>query len=75
MESGNVEYNRAIYGIIYCSTYHISPYGLDTIQDFFVRVGHETTYASSGNQHFLHNIMSLSDLLKLLWTSSKIVQF
>ena len=31
MESGNVEYNRAIYGITYRSTYHISPHGFDTV--------------------------------------------
>ena len=25
---------------------------VDTVQDFFIQVGHEATYASSGNKHF-----------------------
>ena len=28
------------------------PSRLDTIQDFFVQVGHETTYAAIENHHF-----------------------
>ena len=27
---------------------------LDTVQDFFDRVGHQTTYAYMGNKHFFH---------------------
>ena len=26
---------------------------LDTVQDFFDQVGHQTTYASMGNKHFI----------------------
>jgi hypothetical protein len=36
---------------------------------FFVQVGHETSYASSGNTHFFTKSLSSSDLLKLLRTS------
>ena len=33
---------------------------VDTVQDFFTRVGHETTDVSSGNPHFF----AISDLLQ-----------
>ena len=32
---------------------------LDTIQDIFVRVGHETTYAAIGNHNFFTNVIVL----------------
>ena len=32
---------------------------------FFDQVGHQTTYASIGNKHFINKIMSSSDLPKL----------
>ena len=45
---------------------------LDTIQDSFVRVGHETTYAATYRvSSFFHYNMSLADLPKLLRTSVK----
>ena len=44
---------------------------INAIQDFFVWVGHETTYAAIGKLSFFHSSMSSSDLPKLLRTSVK----
>ena len=45
---------------------------IDTIQDFFVQVEHETTYAATFRiSLFFHYTMSLADLPKLLRTSVK----
>ena len=36
---------------------HASPSQLESVQDFFDQVGHETMYASSGNKHFSLNLV------------------
>ena len=48
------------------------PLILDTIQDFFVQVEHETTCASSGNKHFSlnHAIVRPTEIIKDLCKAS-----
>ena len=78
MESGNVEYNRAIYGTSYCSTYHISPYGLDTIQTFLCELGMKphTYLCIYWKSTFFHFIMSLSDQLRnIKWANKNWAHF
>ena len=39
---------------------------IESFQDFFYQVGHETTYASSGNKHFsLNNVTKIMNRKKI----------
>ena len=51
--------------MIPCDMVVLSTSQVESFQDFLI---HESTYTSSGNKHFFHQTVSLSDLSKL-WTT------